>query len=403
MPHSHHDMILSQAADLAPLFEEISHTIFSMPELGLAEYRSSQYLAELMRSHGFAVQMPYCDLPTAFRAEFGQGDGPSIAFLAEYDALPGYGENGDQPAHACGHNWIAATTAGAAILLSRLQKQLGFAGKIILIGTPAEETVGAKVDLAAAGAFSDLDAAFQAHLGDRNDLTANIQALDSIEFHFKGKASHAAASPFEGINALDAVQLMFAGIGALRQQLHPDYRVHGIIIDGGRVTNIIPEHAACQITTRCPQRADLQVLTQKIINIAKGAALMTGAELSYHFFENHFDNYVPVPALVQLTKDHLEEFGFDHIIADGSSPVCGSTDLGNVSYICPTQYFEVAFPTTPPAHIHEAGILPHVDAAPAYEKLHAVIKSFASAALELFENPSLAQEIKAWHRENVHK
>lgn len=110
--------------------------------------------------------------------------------MAEYDALPGYGENGDQPAHACGHNWIAATTAGAAILLSRLQKQLGFAGKIILIGTPAEETVGAKVDLAAAGAFSNLDAAFQAHLGDRNDLTANIQALDSIEFHFKGKASH---------------------------------------------------------------------------------------------------------------------------------------------------------------------------------------------------------------------
>lgn len=288
-------------------------------------------------------------------------------------------------------------------MLSKLQSQLGFTGKIILIGTPAEETVGAKIDLAAAGAFSDLDAVFQAHLGDRNDLTANIQALDSIEFHFKGKASHAAASPFEGINALDAVQLLFAGIGALRQQLHPDYRVHGIIIDGGRVTNIIPEHAACQITTRCPKRADLQVLTEKIINIAKGAALMTGAELSYHFFENHFDNYVPVPALVQLTKGHLEEFGFDPIISDGSSPVCGSTDLGNVSYVCRRSI------SRSPSRRRRLRIFTRPVfcrmwmAAPAYEKLHAVVKGFASAALELFETPSLAQEIKAWHQQNVHK
>lgn len=396
-------LIESLAGSLAPKFEEISHAIFCMPELGLQEYRSSKYLVELMQSYGFSVVYPYCGLATAFRAEYGAGDGPTIAFLAEYDALPGYGEQGDAPAHACGHNWIAATTAGSAILLSLLQKQLGFAGKIVLFGTPAEETIGAKVNLADAGAFGDIDVAFQAHLGDRNDLTSNIQALDSIEYRFKGKASHAAASPYEGINALDAVQLMFAGINALRQQLHPSFRVHGIVTEGGLATNIIPENAACEITTRCPKREDLEVLTNKVINIAKGAALMTGAKLSYRSFENPFDNFAPVPLLVQTAKKHLEAFGFSNIVDDGSSPVSGSTDVGNVSYACPTQYFEVAFPTTPPSHVHEAAILEHIDAAPAYEKLHAVVKGFSATALELFTNPSLVQQIRAWHGQNIHK
>ncbi len=396
-------LLESLADSLAPKFEEISHTIFGMPELGLQEYRSSKYLAELMESYGFSVTYPYCDLATAFRAEYGTAGGPTIAFLAEYDALPGYGERGDTPAHACGHNWIAATTAGSAILLSLLQKQLGFAGKIVLFGTPAEETIGAKADLADAGAFADIDVAFQAHLGDRNDLTANIQALDSIEYRFKGKASHAAACPYEGVNALDAVQLMFAGIGALRQQLHPSFRVHGIVTEGGFATNIIPENAACEITTRCSKREDLEILTNKVINIAKGAALMTGAELSYRFFENPFDNFAFVPPLSTNCKKHLEEFGFSNIVDDGSSPVSGSTDMGNVSYACPTQYFEVAFPTTPPSHIHEAAILEHVDAPPAYEKLHAVVKGFAATALELFNNPPLVQEIRTWHRQNISK
>ena len=401
--NSFKDCIEAEAASLASQFEQISHTIFTMPELGLQERRSSQYLVDLMRSYGFEVEYPYCGIATAFRAEIGMDIGPRIAFLAEYDALPGYGANGDEPAHACGHNWIAATTAGAAILLSRLQQKLGFAGKIVLFGTPAEETVGSKVDLVAAGAFSDIDVAFQAHLGDRNDLTANIQALDSVEYHFKGKASHAAASPFEGINALDAVQLMFAGIGALRQQLRPEYRVHGIVTEGGIATNIIPDHAACQVTARCPRREDLKVLTEKILHIAQGAALMTGAELTYHFFENPFDNYAFVPRLVQLTKKHLEQFGFEQIVDDASSPTSGSTDVGNVSYACPTQYFEVAFKTSPPSHAHESAILEHVDAAPAYEKLHAVVKGFASAALELFQHPQLVLEIKNWHQENVHR
>ena len=390
------------AASLAPQFEQISHTIFSTPELGLQEYRSSRYLAELMQSYGFSVKFPYCGLPTAFRAEYGTPEGPRIAFLAEYDALPGYGE-GSAPAHACGHNWISATTAGSAILLSQLQQQLGFSGSIVLIGTPAEETVGSKVDLIAAGAFSDIDIVYQAHLGDRNDLTANIQALDSIEYRFQGKASHAAASPFLGVNALDAVQLMFAGINALRQQLRPEYRVHGIITQGGTATNIIPDQATCQITARCPKREELEILTAKIINIAKGAALMTGAELSYHFFENPFDSYAHVPLLVQHTKQHLERFGFSQIVDDGSSPVSGSTDIGNVSYACPTQYFETAFPTCPPSHIHEREILQHVDAAPAYEKLHAVIKGFSSAALALYQNPTLVASIKAWHREHIQR
>ncbi len=190
----------------------------------------------------------------------------TIAFLAEYDALPGYGEE-KRPAHACGHNWVAAASVVAALLLSRVE---GWQGTVVVLGTPAEETVGGKVILAKNGAFLGSDAAFEMHLNKCNSLRPHAIAIDSWEFSFRGKASHAAAAPERGINALDAVNLTFAGISALRQQLKPDVRIHGIVTDGGAAVNVIPESAACRFYVRSEKREYLDEASRRVIGCARG-------------------------------------------------------------------------------------------------------------------------------------
>lgn len=381
-------------------FEEISNFIFNNPELGEKEFISSKYLVELMQKYNFKTTYPYCSIPTAFLAEYGDDDATTIAFAAEYDALPGYGENGQKNAHACGHNWIAASTAGTAIVLSKLKEKYNFKGKIVLIGTPAEETTGGKIDLIKAGGFDNIDFCLQAHIGEKNDISYFAQALDSIEFKFKGKATHAAATPYEGINALDAVMLTFAGINALRQHLKTDVRIHGIVSDGGLAANIIPERAACKIMVRAKDRKDLQPITQKVINIAKGAELMTGAVMSYEPYENPFDNLINVPALVDMTKRNLEEAGITDICL-GQPEAGGSSDIGNVSYVCPTQYMELALDISEKVYVHEEGMIKYVNSQEAYDKMHKAIRIMAGIAIELYLDQKKAAEIKSWHKNRV--
>lgn len=383
------------------VFEGISDFIFKHPELGLEEYESSKYLADLMESYNFKITYPYCGIDTAFIAEYGDGDGTAIAFLAEYDALPGFGENSDQNAHACGHNWISAATAGTAIVLSKLKQKYNFKGRIILVGTPAEETAGSKADMVKAGGFNNIDICMQPHIGELNDICCNVQAMDSIEFKFKGKASHAAASPYEGINALDAVMLTFAGINALRQHIKTDVRIHGIISEGGKASNIIPDKAACKIGTRAIERKDLNKITQKVINIAKGAELMTGASMSYEFYENSLDNLVNIPPFIEITKSNLEEAEIGNIYYDGSTDAAGSTDLGNVSYVCPTQYMEIALDINENANVHEEAILKYVNSEAAYDKLHKVIKAMSGIAVDLYLDDDKVNEIKLWHKNRI--
>lgn len=385
------------------VFENVSDFIFKNPELGLKEHISSKYLVDLMKSYNFKTTYPYCGVDTAFLAEYGDDEGANIAFLAEYDALPGYGKNSDENAHACGHNWIAAATAGACIVLSKLKHEYNFKGKIILMGTPAEETIGSKVDIVNAGGFNNIDICIQPHIGEFTNICCRSQAMDSIEFKFKGKASHAAASPYEGINALDAVMLTFAGINALRQHIRSDVRIHGIVTEGGRASNIIPEKASCKIGTRAMERNDLDEITKRVIDIAKGADLMTGAKMSYEFFENKLDNLINVPPLIEITKINLEDTGFRDICYDGSNPEGGSSDLGNVSYACPTQYIEVALDIDENANVHEEAILKYVNSKSAYDMLHKIIKAMSGIAVDLYFNDEKVNEIKLWHKKRINE
>lgn len=373
-------------------FEAISDYIFKNPELGGNEFKSSQYLSEIMKKEGFYVTFPYKELPTAFIADFeNHKDFPTFAFLAEYDALPGYGENGEA-AHACGHNWISATMAGCAITLSKISKELKF--NVKLIGTPAEETFGAKYDLIELGAFEAVDYAFQAHLDYSNSMFVNTLAMNSIEFDFKGVASHAAQAPEKGINALDAVISMFVNINAMRQQTRSDSKIHGIITHGGQATNIIPDFAQCQFTIRSSDKMYLASMRKKLLNIAEGAALSTGTSLSYRDFENPFDNMLNISNFVHAAEINFNMSGIHNFAKEGDNGAPGSSDIGNVSYVCPTLYAELALDIPDSFRVHHASALMHANSPVAYDKMIQTIKSFCGTVVDIVLDESLAESIK---------
>lgn len=378
--------------DYRDTFEQISHFIFTNPELGGEEHKSVEYLANLMEREGFTVTQPYGGEETGFRAEIGDGDGPTLAFLAEYDALPGYGPKGE-PGHACGHNWISATSAGAAIVLSKLMDEWN--GKVVLIGTPAEESYGGKVLMAEQGAFRDVDIVLQTHLDQRTEVAPQALAMASFQFHFKGKAAHAAQFPHKGINALDAVQLTFAGINALRQHVTSDVRIHGIVTDGGAAANIVPEHSACLFYVRAEKYATVLSVSEKVKNCARGAALMTGAECEILQPESSLYNLIDIPVLVELAEKNMGENGIDPVHRTGEGSY-GSSDIGNVSCLCPTVYMEIALDGVD-FMVHEASALDYADSKLSHQKLHQVIKGMAGMAADLFTEPELVKQAQEEH------
>ena len=373
--------------------EQISRYIFTHPELGMQERESAAYLMDYMRRSGFAVQTAVCGMDTAFIAVFGS-DGPQIDFPAEYDALPGYGGDGRSAAHACGHNWIAATTCGAAVVMAELVRRGEIRAVIRLVGTPAEESYGGKVIMAREGVFDDTAAAIQAHLHPKTNAACRALAMNSFEFSYRGRAAHAAAAPWDGVNALDAVQLLFAGVNALRQHVRPDVRMHGIVSDGGAAPNVVPETAAAKFFVRAEQRAYLNEVIEKVKNIAQGAALMTGAALTVTEPDPPLDDLLPAPTLSRLGEAHLRAQGLEpDYTLDHPGPSSGSSDIGNVSHVCPTLYLEVA-PPGAPVHVHTEQALSVVDGPQAHLALHAAVRAMTGVALELLADRTLLKTVR---------
>jgi amidohydrolase len=246
-----------------------------------------------------------------------------VAFIAEYDALP-------QMGHACHHHIIAAGLVNTAIALSRLKGEL--CGKIVVMGTPAEEGMGAKGIMSKNGAFKGLDVGLMFHGGSKNNTKLIVLAEDGLEFAYKGKAAHAAAAPYEGINALDAVILLFTSINALRQQLREDVRIHGNITKGGDAVNIIPETAAAQFYIRARQRKYLNEVVDKVKNCARGAALQTGAELTISVFEDPGNDLLKNTNLISEFERNFVSLGGK---IDNEPFLLGSSDIGNLSYEMP--------------------------------------------------------------------
>jgi len=303
---------------------EMADHMFDNPELSEKEFNTQKYLVDELAKNKFRVQTPAGSLQTAFRAEFDLGKpGPAIAFIAEYDALPKMG-------HACHHHIIASSSVNTAVALSRLQDNL--CGKIIVVGTPAEEWMDAKGIMGKNGAFEGIDAALMFHGGSKNNTKLIVLAVDGLEFSYKGKAAHAAAAPYEGINALDAVILLFTSVNALRQQLKEDVRIHGNVIKGGDAVNIIPESASAKFYIRSQQRKYLNEVVEKVKNCARGAALQTGAELTVSVFEDPGNDLLKNRNLISEFEKNFRELGG---IMDDEPFLLGSSDIGNLSYILP--------------------------------------------------------------------
>ncbi len=303
---------------------ELARQIGERPELGYKEYFASEVLCSYLRKHGFEVKLGIAGVETAFMAQFsGTRPGPRIAYLAEYDALPGVG-------HGCGHNLIGAASAGAAVILS---KSLELAGEILVIGSPAEETSGAKVTLVKEGIFNDVDAAIMFHPGSQNVPVISSLALDALEFTFHGRAAHSVAATNFGINALDAVINFFVGINALKKQISQDMKVNGIITEGGTAPNIIPERAVARFYIRAKKRKELDELREQVIRCAQGAAAMVSAKVTWQKFEFSYDEMHTNLALAASFTKNLQALGI-HQIASPQTAM-GSVDMGNVSRAVP--------------------------------------------------------------------
>src|SRR5204862_1052437 len=238
--------LVPQAVDrLADDLEKLSRQIHDNPELAYQEVKAAAWLADFLDKQGFGVERGVAGVATAFRATIETGEGPTVAIMCEYDALPGIG-------HACGHNVIAAAGAGAGVGLAAVREKLP-KGRIHVIGTPAEEGGGGKVKLIRGGVFQGVDAAMMVHGWDRWTPHQDLLGIVRVGFEFAGKAAHASADPWEGINALDAVIQTFNAVSMLRQQVRPECRIHGIITNGGAAPNIIPEFAAATFYVRAPR------------------------------------------------------------------------------------------------------------------------------------------------------
>lgn len=324
VPDSLRVKIIAEIEKIKPRAIEMADYIFDNPELGKEEFNSQKYLTGELKRNGFSVELKTGAIDTAFRAEFAfKKPGPSVAFLAEYDALP-------QMGHACHHHIIASSSVNTAIALSRLKEEL--CGKIVVVGTPAEEGMGAKGFMSKNGAFKGLDVGLMFHGGSKNNTRLIVLAMDGLEFAYKGKAAHAAAAPYEGINALDAVILLFTSINALRQQLKEDVRIHGNITKGGDAVNIIPETAAAQFYIRAKQRKYLNEVIERVKNCARGAALQTGAELTISVFEEQCSDLLKNTKLIDEFERNFVSLGGE---IDTEPFLLGSSDIGSLSYTLP--------------------------------------------------------------------
>lgn len=373
-------MIDKQAAR----WTNVARSIGNRPELGHEEFFASDLLCKELEQSGFRVTRGVLGINTAFLAEY-QSDkpGPTLAYLCEYDALPELG-------HACGHHLICTMSAAAASALLPVVQQQG--GILRVYGTPAEETSGAKVPMAEAGLFDDVDAAMMAHPYHSYEASGTSLAMDAVQFEFHGKAAHAAASPHQGVNALDAVIQLFNAIAALRQQTRSDARLHGIITEGGKAPNIIPDYTCAQFYIRSADRTYTNALTKKVRACAEGAALQTGCRLTVSHYEYSYDELRTNEALSAQFHANLFELGVkEDEITQGKDH--GSIDLGNVSLRCPAIHPYVKICDEPhQLHTPEFRDSAMTDTAMTYMLLGA--KALAGTGYDLLVLPETAERVK---------
>lgn len=375
-----------------PELTAMADQIYDLAEPGMEEFQSSKLLADYLQNHGFTVEMGIAGLPTAFRAVYEQGEGgPSFGFLAEYDALKDIG-------HACGHHMQGPSVIGAALALKDICKEQSY--KIVVYGTPAEETIGGKIIMQEKGYFQDIDIALMMHAAPATCVDLRCMALECFYVNFHGVESHAAMSPDKGKSAFDAALLSFQGIEFLREHVKEDSRMHYTVLDAGGPSNIVPGRTRAEYTLRSYSTDYLEnVIVPRFYDIIKGACLMTGTtydiERSYPFKAK-----IPCITLNDLIMENAGQFDAPQIT--GPREKTGSTDFGNVMYDVPGCCIRTAFvPEGTSAHSKE-----YLDAGKT-DKAHAALRSgseiLAGTCVDILENPELLQKIKEEFQERKKK
>ncbi len=362
---------------------ELSHRIHASPEPAFEEHQAAGWIADVLRAHGFEVELPAGRLATAIRATRSGGRGgrtPRIGILAEYDALPGLG-------HGCGHNTMAASGVGAAIGLAAIADELP--GEIVFLGTPAEERGSGKQFMIEDGLFEGIDAALLFHPCDRNHVESHPLASEDVDVVFSGLQAHAAADPWKGKNALDAMILLFSSVGLWRQQLRPDARVHGIIQEGGTAANIIPERTKAWFMLRSTDQPYYEEMQARFRALAEAAALATDTTVGVTF-SGGAKTMKQNRILEQRWVENAAAYG---IVDEGPDPNSGSTDMGNVSWVCPTIHPDLAIVDEgTPGHsirFRDAAARPRAD-----ETTLLAATLVGQVAYELFADPELVEA--AW-------
>lgn len=369
---------------LQPKLMDLSERIHRHPEIKFEEHKASQWLSETAEAAGFQVEKPIGGLETAFRASYsGSGEGPTIAFLAEYDALPKLG-------HACGHNLIGTASLGAALGLQAAINRLP--GSIQLIGTPGEEGGGGKVILAEAGVFDDVDVAMMFHPSGKTILWKHALARRKLRIEFFGKSAHAASFPEKGINALDATIQTFQNINALRQHVTDDARIHGIITHGGDAPNIVPDYSASLFYIRALDDAYCDELLEKVKNCARGASTATGARVEMEMQGAYKSLRTNMP-LAEAFKANLETLGWDFDEIDPSKGI-GSTDMADVSHV--TAAIHPYLSIGPKDLVgHSTEFAEAAVSKKGHRAMIAAAKALAATAVDVLLRPSLFAAIRA--------
>ncbi len=368
-------------------FIDLAKKIWENPEIAYKEYNASKWTAEFLKSEGFEIETNYTGLPTAIKATWGSGK-PVIGFLGEYDALPGMSQKVStakepvvegNPGQACGHNLLGVAHVGAVVGMKKEMEEKGLKGTIVYYGCPAEEALTGKVFMARGGAFRDLDIVMAWHPGTRNEVSiGKLTAMNSAKFHFKGKTAHAGGDPHNGRSALDSVELMNIGANYLREHVTDDVRIHYVITNGGQAPNIVPDKASVWYYVRALSRDVVVETYDRLINVAKGAALMNGTEVEveflggcYNTLQNHVlvnlihetMNEVELPVYTDEELKFAEELNktsanYSALRASGKVPEgmhmhtevdpitntnsYGSVDVGDVMHIVPGVFFTTA-------------------------------------------------------------
>ena len=319
------DAIASGVATAQPRLIELSRDLYDHPEIAWEEVRSARRVAEQLSDNGFDVAERYCGLDTAFAARIGTGD-LHIALCAEYDALPGLG-------HACGHNLISAITVGAALALAPVIDDLGVT--LTVIGTPAEEGGGGKIELLERGGFSGQHAAAMVHPGPVDVARAQPFAVSHSHITYTGKAAHAAAYPERGINAADAFTVAQVAIGLLRQQLPSSARVHGMVTRGGEAPNAIPQHTEGRWYVRAETLAELAEIEPRVTRCFEAGALASGAELTVTAESKPYAEFRNDDDLLACYERRATAVGRRFSTGPDTMMARASTDMGNISQVIP--------------------------------------------------------------------